>query len=78
MNAAEMLQLMQDRGVPEKNISLMRHCGIDLDRWLHGFDDVEPAIRETVDLIRNHPLMTPSVRVAGYIIDSETGELLPI
>lgn len=78
MNAAEMLQLMQDRGVPEKNISLMRHCGIDLDRWLHGFDDVEPAIRETVDLIRNHPLMTPSVRVAGYIIHSATGELLPI
>ena len=78
MNAAEMLHLMQDRGVPEKNISLMRHCGIDLDSWLHGFDDVALAIRETVGLIRNHPLMNPSVRVAGYIIDSETGELLPI
>lgn len=78
MNAAEMLHLMQERGVPEKNISLMRHCGIDLDSWLHGFDDVELAIRETVDLIRNHPLMTSSVRVAGYIIDSETSELRPI
>lgn len=78
MNAAEMLQLMQERGVPESNISLMRHCGIDLDQWLHGFDEVTQSVSETVDLIRNHPLMTTDVRVAGYVIDSATGELNPI
>ena len=33
------------------------------------------AVRETVDLVRNHPLMAADVRVAGYIMDSETGEL---
>ena len=78
MNAAEMLRLMQERGVPESNISLMRHCGIDLDQWLHGFDEVTQSVTETVDLIRNHPLMTSDVRVAGYVIDSATGELRPI
>lgn len=78
MNAAEMLRLMQQRGVPESNISLMRHCGIDLDQWLHGFDEVTQSVSETVDLIRNHPLMTADVRVAGYVIDSATGELNPI
>lgn len=78
MNAAEMLRLMQERGVPESNISLMRHCGIDLDQWLHGFDEVTQSVSETVDLIRNHPLMTADVRVAGYVIDSATGELNPI
>ncbi len=78
MNADEMLHLMKERGVPEGNISLMRHCGIDLDRWLHGFDEVEQAISETVDLIRNHPLMTADIRVGGYVIDSVTGELRPI
>lgn len=78
MNAAEMLRLMQERGVPESNISLMRHCGIDLDQWLHGFDEVTQSVSETVDLIRNHPLMTTDVRVAGYVIDSATGELNPI
>lgn len=78
MNAAEMLHLMKERGVPESNISLMRHCGIDLDRWLHGFDDVTQSIAETVDLIRNHPLITHDIRVAGYVIDSVTGELRPI
>lgn len=78
MNADEMLHLMKERGVPEGNISLMRHCGIDLDRWLHGFDEVEQAISETVDLIRNHPLMTADIRVGGYVIDSVTGQLRPI
>ena len=78
MNAAEMLHLMKERGVPESNISLMRHCGIDLDSWLHGFDEVEQSVAETVDLIRKHPLMTADIRVAGYVMDSVTGELRPL
>jgi len=57
MNAEEMLHLMKERGISDEHINLMRHCGIDLDSWLHGFDDTEKAIMETVDLVRNHPLM---------------------
>ena len=53
----------------------MRHCGIDLDSWLHGFDRTDDAVRETVDLVKNHPLMPADVRVGGYIIDTLTGEL---
>lgn len=78
MNADEMLHIMKERGAPERNITLMRHCGIDLDRWLHGFDEIEQAVTETVDLIRNHPLLIPTVRVAGYIMDSTTGALRPL
>jgi len=75
MNAAEMLHLMRERGISEEHIKLMRHCGIDLDSWLHGFEDSTDAVLETVDLISNHPLMAADVRVAGYIMDSTTGEL---
>lgn len=75
MNSAEMLHLMQERGVPASNIALMKHCGIDLDNWLHGFDDTAAAIAETVDLVRNHPLMAYDVTVKGYIMDSTTGAL---
>lgn len=78
MNADEMLELMHSRGIDEEHISLMRHCGIDLDSWLHGFDDCADAIRETVDLISNHPLMPADVRTAGYIMDSTTGALNPL
>lgn len=78
MNSEEMLHLMRERGISDEHITLMRHCGIDLDQWLHGFEDTEAAVRETVDLIRNHPLMAADVRVAGYIMDSVTGALNPL
>ncbi len=73
MDSAEMQHLMRERGISERHITLMKHCGIDLDSWLHGFDDTASAILETVDLVRNHPLV-----VKGYIMDSTTGALNPI
>lgn len=75
MDASQMLHLMRERGVDDEHISLMRHCGIDLDSWLHGFDDTPSAIMETVDLIANHPLVPKDVVVKGYIMDSVTGAL---
>lgn len=76
MDAHEMLHLMKERGVSEEHIRLMKHCGINLDEWLHGFEDTDAAISETVDLIRNHPLMPPEgVNVKGFVMDSYTGEL---
>lgn len=79
MDASKMLCLMKQRGVSDEHITLMRHCGIDLDSWLHGFDDTAKAVAETVDLIVNHPLMPPEgISVRGYVIDSVTGELSPL
>ena len=78
MDSAEMLDLMRKRGIDEEHISLMRHCGIDLDSWLHGFDDTEAAILETVDLVRNYPLIPKDINVRGYIMDSVTGGLRTI
>lgn len=78
MDSQEMLYLMRERGIDEEHISLMKHCGIDLDSWLHGFDNTEAAILETVDLIKNHPLVPKDITVRGYIMDSVTGLLTPL
>lgn len=76
MDAAEMLHAMKERGVSEEHITLMEHCGINLKEWLHGFEETEEAVRETVDLIARHPLMPPTgVNVQGFVMDSYTGEL---
>lgn len=75
MDADEMLHLMRERGISEEHINLMQHCGINLKEWLHGFDDTPAAVAETVDLVRNHPLMPADVTVRGYIMDSVTGQL---
>lgn len=78
MDSAHMLQLMRQRGIDDEHISLMRHCGIDLDSWLHGFDHCETAVLETADLIRNHPLVPHDIIVRGFMIDSLTGQLTPL
>lgn len=78
MDSAEMLELMRDRGISEEHITLMKHCGINLSEWLHGFEDTESAVQETVDLVRNHPLIPSDITVRGYIMDSVTGELTAI
>lgn len=78
MDGKHMLQLMKQRGIDDEHISLMKHCGIDLEGWLHGFDKTEDAVLETVDLVKNHPLVPKDVEVSGYIMDSETGELMPL
>ncbi len=75
MDSNEMLHLMKERGIDDEHITLMKQCGIDLNAWLHGFDDVETAVLETVDLVRNHPLMPKDIIVKGGIMDSTTGEL---
>ncbi len=75
MDAEEMLHLMRSRGIPQEHITLMEHCGINLREWLHGFEDTDTAVAETVDLVRNHPLVPKDITVRGYIMDSVTGAL---
>ena len=75
MDGAEMLHLMKERGIDDEHITLMKHCGINLEEWLHGFDDTDAAVLETVDLVKNHPLVPKDIVVRGYIMDSTTGAL---
>lgn len=75
MNADKMIKLMLDRGISQEHITLMEHCGINLKEWLHGFDDTDVAIGETVDLVKNHPLMPKEITVKGYVMETSTGKL---
>ena len=78
MKSDEMLHLMEKRGVSPQTISLVKRCGIDLEKWLTGFEDTEEAVKASVDLVKTHPLIPSDVNVTGYMMDSLTGEIKPI
>lgn len=78
MTAEEMLHSMEKRGISAEAISLVKRCGVDLDKWLTGFEDTADAVKKSVELVKNHPLMASDVTVEGYIVDSVTGKLSPL
>ncbi|MCH5319375.1 MAG: carbonic anhydrase [Paramuribaculum sp.] len=78
MKAEEMMHLMKERGIKEETLTTLRNAGIDLDKWLTGFDETESAVMRTVSLIKNHPLLPSDIEVTGYIMETDTGRLNPI
>ena len=70
-----MIHHMKERGISQDSIDLMKYCGINFEKWLAGFDTVEQSVEETVETIRKHPLIPADVRIGGYVINTETGEL---
>lgn len=70
-----MIHHMKERGISQESIDLMKYCGINFEEWLAGFETVEQSVKNTVDTIRNHPLIPSDIRIGGYVIDTVTGEL---
>lgn len=64
-----------NRGVSEEIIDTVYNSGINIKKWLHGFDSVEESVKDSVEVVRKHPLIPKDVRVHGFVIDSSTGEL---
>ena len=75
INSEMMIHHMKQRGIPQESIDLMKYCGIDFEKWLAGFDTVEQSVSETVETIKNHPLIPHDIRIGGYVINTQTGEL---
>lgn len=78
MDSEEMLRHMRERGISEQNIEMMHYCGLNLKEWLSSFDDTEEAVKESVEMLRHHPLIPSDVTIKGFIIHSITGQLTPI
>lgn len=75
-------KLMEARGVSADKISEERiriiNRGKDLDIWLTGFDDLKEAVSESVDVVKEHPLMPEGIKVYGYVMETSTGELITV
>jgi carbonic anhydrase len=75
INPAKVLEAAVARGTPEQTIETLRSAGIDLDKWLRGFDNVQDSVRHTVGIIRQHPLVPRDIPIHGLVINPSTGEL---
>ncbi|MGE5702674.1 MAG: beta-class carbonic anhydrase [Clostridia bacterium] len=75
IHADKMIENMKERGISKETFSILHHSGIHLEKWLQGFDCVQEAVRGSVDMVKNHPLLPPGISVHGLIIDPHTGKL---
>lgn len=75
IQADVMVEKMKARGISEQTFSILQHSGMHLNNWLKGFECVDEAVRSSVSMVKNHPLLPSDVNVHGLIIDPHTGKL---
>ena len=69
------IDAMKERGIHQEVVDTLRHAGIDVDKWLSGFNSVEESVQHSVEMVKSHPLMVDSIPVHGLVIDPSTGKL---
>ena len=62
-------------GVPADRVRVLESSGVDVKKWLAGFSSVDESVLAAVEAVRKHPLVPPTLRVTGLVIDPTTGAL---
>ncbi|MEN3002758.1 carbonic anhydrase [Dehalobacterium formicoaceticum] len=75
LGASKLIEKMKKRNISPDKIDMVQYAGIDLHKWLKGFDDAEASVQETVHIIRKHPFIPADVGVYGFMMDPVTGRL---
>lgn len=75
LDPSKIIKKMLDRNIDKEKIGLLGYCGINIDKWLKGFDKIEHSVLNTVEIIKRHPLIPADIQVYGFVIDPESGRL---
>lgn len=75
VNTDNLKEKMKAEGITEETFDILNHAGIDFHGEFHGFDSVEDSVQQSVNIIRNHPLLPKYVKVHGLVVDPQTGKL---
>lgn len=75
VNTTNLKNKMLDKGISDDTFNALEYAGIDFDHEFHGFETVEDSIKQSVDIIRNNPLLPDHVLVHGLVIDPDTGKV---
>jgi carbonic anhydrase len=75
LDCSSILEKAVERGIRPEIIATLEAAGINLPKWLQGFERVQDGVVASVDLIRKHPLIPRDIPVHGLLIDPGTGRL---
>jgi carbonic anhydrase len=75
VDTKKLTEKMIEKGINKETIRTLENAGIDFDYEFHGFSTVEESVTQSVNVIRNHPLLPPYVKVHGLVIDPGTGKV---
>jgi carbonic anhydrase len=75
LSCGKILEKAKSRGISDDVLETLKNSGIDLQRWLVGFDHVKDGVIRSVEVIKRHPLLPGDVPVHGMLIDPVTGKL---
>lgn len=78
LKSSTILDKAKEKDLDMSRVEVAEYTGIDIDQWLKGFDDVEQSIKNSVDLVRRHPLLPKNTPVHGLAICPDTGKLTMI
>ena len=75
LDTQNLLDKIVKKGIPNETINILSNSGIDIKKWLHGFESVEESIVDSVEMVKNHPLTPKDIVVHGLVICPTTGKL---
>lgn len=75
LNTKDVIMKMNEKGIKKEVIDTLYNAGINIEEWLEGFSSVEKSVENSVESIKNHPLIPKNIKVHGLIMDPKTGKL---
>lgn len=72
---SELKEKMIVNGIKQETIQTIERSGIDFEEEFSGFESVEDSVKQSVSIIRHHPLLPEYVKVHGLVIDPKTGKV---
>ncbi|WP_250675920.1 carbonic anhydrase [Paraclostridium ghonii] len=75
LNTENLINKIIDKGIPSETMDIISNSGIDIEKWLHGFESVEDSIIDSVEMIKKHPLTPKDMIVHGLVMCPNTGKI---
>ncbi|GAA0490282.1 carbonic anhydrase [Salinibacillus aidingensis] len=76
VNPDDLVKKLETRGISREQIEAFENNqNTDAKEFLKGFTNVEDNVKNSVDILNNHPLIPETIPVHGLVIDPHTGKL---